>query len=192
MFQQFMCTILKLRLNDPIHNVVFQFSVSKATISRILLKWLAQMDLRLKDLIIWPERDNLRKTMPLCFQESFGKTVAIIIDCFEIFIERPSNLQARASTWSNYKHRNTAKVLIGIIPQGTVAFISEAWGGRVSDKYLTEHCGILKKLLPGDVVLADRGFDIADSVASMQATLHIPAFTRGKPQLCQGSGRKSA
>ena len=141
------------------------------------------MDLRLKDLIIWPERDNLRKTMPLCFQESFGKTVAIIIDCFEIFIERPSNLQARASTWSNYKHRNTAKVLIGIIPQGTVAFISEAWGGRVSDKYLTEHCGILKKLLPGDVVLADRGFDIADSVASMQATLHIPAFTRGKPQL---------
>jgi len=42
---------------------------------------------------------------------------------------------------------------------------------------------MLKKLLPGDVVLADRGFDIADSVASMRATLHIPAFTRGKPQL---------
>ena len=69
---------------------------------------------------------------------------------------------------------NTAKILIGIIPQGTVAYISEAWGGRVSDKYLTEHCGILKKLLPGDVVLADRGFDIADSVASMRAELHIP------------------
>ena len=121
--------------------------------------------------------------MPQCFQESFGKTVAIIIDCFEVFIERPSNLQACASTWSNYKHRNTAKLLIGIIPQETVAFISEVWGGRVSDKYLTEHCGILKKLLPGDTVLADRGFDIADSVASMRANLYIPAFTRGKPQL---------
>ena len=33
------------------------------------------------------------------------------------------------------------------------------------------------------MVLVNRGFDIADSVASMQATLHIPAFTRGKPQL---------
>ena len=33
------------------------------------------------------------------------------------------------------------------------------------------------------MVLADGGFDIADSVASMQATLHIPVFTGGKPQL---------
>jgi len=41
----------------------------------------------------------------------------------------------------------------------------------VSDKYLTEHCGILQKLLLGDVVLADRGFDIAESVGSMQAKL---------------------
>jgi len=56
-------------------------------------------------------------------------------------------------------------------------------GGRVSDKYLTEHCGILWKLLPGDIVLADRGFDIAEFVGSMQAKLHIPAFTKGKTQL---------
>ena len=53
----------------------------------------------------------------------------------------------------------------------------------MSDKFLTEHCGILDKLLPGDVVLADRGFDITDSVQMMQATLHIPAFTKGKSQL---------
>ena len=41
----------------------------------------------------------------------------------------------------------------------------------------------MKKLLPGDAVLADRGFDIADSVGAMQAMLHIPAFTRNKGQL---------
>ena len=32
-------------------------------------------------------------------------------------------------------------------------------------------------------MLADRGFDIADSVGVMQAVLHIPAFTKGKSQL---------
>ena len=53
----------------------------------------------------------------------------------------------------------------------------------MSDKHLTEHCGILDKLLPGDVVLADRGFDIKESVGMMQAKLHIPAFTKGKSQL---------
>ena len=64
-----------------------------------------------------------------------------------------------------------------------MSYVSDAWGGRVSDKYLTEHCGILKNLLPGDVVLADRGFDISESVGLMHAKLHIPAFTKGKDQL---------
>ena len=53
----------------------------------------------------------------------------------------------------------------------------------MSDKYLTEHCGILSKLLPGDIVLTDRGFDVTDLVGIYQATLHTPAFTKGKTQL---------
>lgn len=36
--------------------------------------------------------------------------------------------------------------------------------------------------LPRDV-LPDRGFDISESVEIMQASLHIPAFTKGKSQL---------
>jgi len=140
------------------------------------------MDIRLKSLIIWLERENLQKTMPNRFQASFGKKVAIIIDGFEVFLECPSNLRAKASTWSNYKHRNTAKILLGIVPQGAIAFVSKAWGGRVSDKHLTEHSGFLNKLLPGDVVLADRGFDIAESVGMRKARLHVPAFTKGKIQ----------
>ena len=182
-FQEFVCVLLKLKTDLPNKLLAYNFGVSASTISRIILKWLTQMDIRLKGLIMWPDRDSLRKTMPACFQKLFRKKVAVIIDCFEVFIERPSNLQARAMTWSNYKHHNTIKVLMGITPQGVISFISESWGGRVSDKYLTEHCGFLKKLLPGDIVLADRGFDIADSVGVMQAALHIPAFTKGKSQL---------
>lgn len=53
----------------------------------------------------------------------------------------------------------------------------------MSDKYLTEHSGFLDKLLPRDLVLADRGFDIRDSVGSLCAEVKIPAFTRGKNQI---------
>lgn len=80
---------------------------------------------------------------------------ALIIDCFEIFTERPSNLLARAQTYSSYKHHNTAKYLIGITPQGTVCYILCGWGGRVSDKHLTENCGLMNYSLPGDTILAD-------------------------------------
>ena len=96
------------------------------------------MGRKLARAIFWPNRDALQKTMPLCFQESFGKKVAVIIDSFEIFIERPSNLRARTSTWSSYKHHNTAEVLFGCSPQGVISYVSLAWGGRVSDKFLTE------------------------------------------------------
>ena len=129
------------------------------------------MGRKLARAIFWPNRDALQKTMPLCDQESFGKKVAVIIDCFEIFIERPLNLRARTSTWSSYKHHNTAEVLFGCSPQGVISYVSLAWGGRVSDKFLTEHCGILNNLIPGDIVLADRGFDISDSLGAIQASL---------------------
>ena len=53
---------------------------------------------------------DFRKHCPSCF---------VIIDYFEIFLERP-NLLARAQTFSSYKHHNTVKYLIGITPQGTI------------------------------------------------------------------------
>jgi hypothetical protein len=33
-----------------------------------------------------------------------------------------------------------------------------------SDKHITEHSGFLNNIFPGDLILADRGFDIQDSV----------------------------
>ena len=182
-FLEFIITLMKIKLNCPFQDLAYRFGVSVSTVSRIFDKWIDIMSTRLQFLILWPQREELIKTMPLVFKQNFGNKVAVIIDCFEVFIERPSSLIARAMTWSNYKHHNTVKFLIGITPQGVISFISKAWGGRVSDKHVTENSGVLRKLLPGDIVLADRGFDIADSVGFYQAKLYIPAFTKGKKQL---------
>lgn len=120
--------------------------------------------------------------MPQAFFDSFGPKVAVI-DCFEKKIERPSSLLARSETWSQYKNSNTGKFLIGLSPQGVITYISEAWGGTTSDKHIIENCGLLDLLSQGDVVLADRGFDIADTLSLYCAELHVPAFTKGKKQL---------
>ena len=70
-------------------------------------------------------------------------------------------------------------MLIGITPQGTISFISDAYGSRISDKALTEDCGIFDHLRLHEILLADRGFLIEDSVRQMQAELKMPAFTKG-------------
>ena len=116
---------------------------------------------------------NLRK---------YCRNIVVIIDCFEIFVDRSLNPLARAQTFSSYKHHNIVKYLIGITPQGTVSFISEGWGGRVSEKHLTENSGLLDILSPGDVILADRSFDIEESLGLFCSTIKIPAFTKGKKQ----------
>ena len=61
--------------------------------------------------------------------------------------------------------------------------MSQAWGGRASDKVITQRCGILKYFEYGDLVLADRGFNISDELAICGAHLSIPAFTKGRDQL---------
>jgi hypothetical protein len=175
--------LVKLRLAVPHLDLAYRLKISSSMVSRILFTWLTVMDIRLGPLVKWPDSDELHATMPRCFLDSFGHKTTVIIDCFEIFIDRPTNLLARAQTFSSYKHHNTVKVLIGITPQGTICFVSEAWGGRTSDKFLTENCGFLDNLIPGDLVLADRGFTVHESVRFRQAKLNIPAFTKGKDQL---------
>ena len=129
-FQEFIMVLMKLRLNVPHQDLAYRFGVSRFVVSRVFNSWIEVMDIRLSPLIVWPERKDLQKTMPKCFIDAFGLKTTVIIDCFEIFIDRPTNLLARAQTFSNYKHHNTVKVLIGITPQGSISFVSKAWVGR--------------------------------------------------------------
>ncbi|XP_077057551.1 uncharacterized protein LOC143710491 [Siphateles boraxobius] len=168
-FQMLLLTLM--RLNLPIQHIAHIFCIDRKTVSTTFRDTIATMFTHLSPLVHWPERHCLQGSMPHQFVEAFGNRVSVIVDCFEINIERASNLKARAQTFYHYKHRHTLKYLIGITPQGAISSISKGWGGRVSDKHVTENSGLLNKLLPGDLVLADRGFDIRDSVGLMCAGL---------------------
>jgi hypothetical protein len=62
-------------------------------------------------------------------------------------------------------------------------FISKAFGGRASDKFIVEKNGFMNYLLPGDEIMADRDFTIDDLLFPLRVKLNIPAFTKNKPQL---------
>lgn len=182
-FQQLLLTLMKIRLKLPFKYLSYRFAVSPTTASETFYQTINILYNNFKHLVYWPEREDLQKNVPACFMETFGNKVVVIIDCFEVFTETPSNIVNASRCWSSYKHHETVKFLIGITPQGTISYISESWGGRTSDKFLTENCGFLNLILPGDIVMADRGFLIEDSLKILGAKLEIPAFTRGKTQL---------
>ena len=170
---------MKLKLDLLLKDLSYRFNVSLPTVSRVFTPWMVALVVRLAPLIKWPERKGLWRTMPQCFQFAFGKKTTVTIDCFKIlFAGHPifwpggDILFLQASQYSQSVNR--------ITPQGTISFVSKARGGRISDKFLTENCGLLKKLLRRNLILADRGFTIQESVMLQQAQLAIPAFTKGR------------
>ncbi len=108
-FEQSILVLMRLRLNLPLKDLAFRFNAWHT---------IGILHERLEFLIECPEQHVLQATIPMPFRQAFGCTFAVIIDCFEVFIERPSNLLARAQTWSNCRHHHTVKFLIGIAPQG--------------------------------------------------------------------------
>ena len=168
--------LMKLKLSASNRDLSLRFSIKEEYVSKFVRTWLPKLANVFATLIVWSEREALRENLPACFN-------CFIIDCTEIYIEGPLNLNARAYTFSNYKSHNTIQYLIGITPAGAVSFLSAGWGRRASDKEITLKSGYLDKLTHGDCVLVDRGFLVEEELTTRGAVLRILPFTRGKKQM---------
>lgn len=95
--------------------------------------------------------------MPQAFKLHYPNT-RIIIDCTDMKTKMPNRIDNRVFMCSSYKPSYIFKVLIGVTPNGFIAFKSACYGGRVSDSCITVNSGILNLLEKDDVVLADKSF----------------------------------
>ena len=121
--------------------------------------------------------------LPKSFQTAPYSRVRSIIECTELFIETPRNQRLQSVTWSDYKQHNTVKFLVSVHPNGQFNFVSKVWGGRVSDKFYTVHCGFYNLIENGDLVMADKGFTIRDELLLRFADLLLPPGKRGNLQM---------
>ena len=96
-------------------------------------------------------------------------------------------MHLQSSTWSQYKHHNTVKLLVACTPNGAtyICFTSPVYVGSVSDKQLTQNSSFLDALKdkPGVAIMADRGFTIKDMLKELEIDLNIPPFLEGRQQL---------
>jgi len=54
------------------------------------------------------------------------------------------------------------KYLISCTPDGLISYVSDGFGGRITDKKIVEESGFLKNLENGAHIMADRGFKHID------------------------------
>ena len=92
-----------------------RFVISTGHASTIFTSWINFLFHELPLLFPFPSQERIRKDMPQQFKDY--PSTRIIIDCTEIFTEIPSSLKSQSQTWSQYKHHNTWKALVGIHQQ---------------------------------------------------------------------------
>jgi hypothetical protein len=119
--------------------------------------------------------------LPECFKGGYENTY-LIIDCTEIFIEKPSQIIQQSATWSEYKGHNTGKGLIGISPLMLPVFASDIFPGSISDEEIVWISGILKHAHHGDRWLADKRFLIQDLLDSYGVRIDTPEKLKNKKQ----------
>ena len=179
--EEFLCTLMKLRLGVSSILLSDLMGVSESVVSSIFNTWIKFLAVELRPLIVWPTREQIQSQIPHCLKHM--KNLRCTIDCTEVFITRPRDREIQALTWSDYKKHNTVKFLVGISPNGTVTYISKVWGGRASDRHITLQDGFIDLVEPYDLILADRGFTIKEDLVKKLATLEIPPSSSGLEQM---------
>jgi len=173
---QLLITLMKLRHNFPHFDLATRFKCSNGTITNIVITWINVLHnvLFLQCMNKIPSRHKNQTCLPNCFKPFLN--CRIIIDCTEIYtsVSRQS-MNIQRDTYSNYKHRNTWKILLGISPNGVITFVSSLFPGSTSDKIITLKSGLLDQLVPGDLILADKGFLIRD-ILPPGVSLNLPPF----------------
>lgn len=148
------------------------FGINRTSSKRIFTSTLMLLVQKCQQVVTWPTKSSIIATMPPVFFKHYPNC-RVIIDCTEAKIEQPARIDHRVHMYSHYKGGFTIKFLIGIAPNGAITFVSKCYGGRSSDTHITNDCGLLNYLEPGDVVLADKGFP---GIKSDNALFVLPPF----------------
>ena len=152
-----MLTLKRLRLGSLNEDLIERFGVSPTLFSYIFTIWIKLLRKVLgKALVLWPPRESLREHLPeIFFKSGYGKSCNHRLCGGRCLLKRPKSLSAQASTWSDYKHHNTFRFLVGITPTGFISFLSSCYGGRASDNCFTRGGGFHDLFERDDKVIGD-------------------------------------
>ena len=158
---QFILTLMILRRGYDFIECAYFFRIPRGKVSNIFSTWLQFMYFKFNDKEFTDRmcvrRQDMPSPLPLQFQtKPLLRNIRFVGDCTSISIMKPGNYALQSITWEQYKHENTVKFVRFDDPFGGVSFISQAYGGSISDNQMFKDCGVLEKTEKGDGYLLDR------------------------------------
>nr|CAI5827687.1 unnamed protein product [Callosobruchus analis] len=170
--ERVLLTMTKLKLDLSYVTLGALFSISGQLCKTYFFDFLTVLSQVLKVCIYFPSAEEVSKNLPKCF-ENF-KNCRAVLDCIEIFIQRPSCLCCRIKFYSQYKKSTTIKFMTGVSPGGIITFISKPYGGRASDKLIFEESDFIKNLSPNrDSIMVDKAQEATANKQIAAARVHI-------------------
>lgn len=194
---QLLITLMKLRLNYRDMDLAVRFGTSRATVSNIINTYVSVLHEIFFDGVLkevgMPSQLKCKGSLPKSFEEFASARIAM--DATEVIQDVPSDMNCQSLSYSSYKSRHTVKAVTCVAPNGALVFSSELYPGSTSDSAIVDHCGVLNQLHAGDLILADKGFNIFDKLPS-GVSLNIPPFlsnkahfTKEEAKLCYKIGK---
>jgi hypothetical protein len=155
---QFLLTVIWLRLY-PMHEVLgFLFGVTHATVGRVIARVLPILEAAGRDTMRLPDPGKKhRRTLDALLAET--PELAVVIDSFEQPVQRPKDRAEADTSYSGKKKQHTYKTQVAVDEtDGRIVDVSATVRGPTADLTLLQESGLLDRLPPGVGGLGDLAY----------------------------------
>ena len=98
-WEQLVLTLVRKRKGFDVKFLADTFGINPSEVSRIYNTWIAFLSQELSFLVPWPSRSELKKSLPKRLKRFLS--VRIILDCLELFIQKPKVPISQKITWNS-------------------------------------------------------------------------------------------
>ncbi|XP_071059418.1 uncharacterized protein [Pseudochaenichthys georgianus] len=176
---QVFMTLMKLRHHYTHLHLAALFHCGESTVRNVIVTFIEVLHkLLFKDIMsAVPSREKDKTSLPSSFRHI--QNCRMIVDCTDIKIAIPKQMDIQKETYSAYRGMHSFKLLLGVAPHAVITYCSKRYPGSTSDKEIVRDSGVLQHFKPGDLILADKGF-LIQNILPEGVTVNIPPF------LCHG------
>ena len=156
--EQFLLTIIWLRLYPLPAVLGFLFGVTHSTVGRVIQRVLPLLEAAGRDTMRLPDPGKKqRRTLDVLLAET--PELAVIIDTFEQPVQRPKHRAEADTYYSGKKKQHTHKTQVAVDEtSGRIVDVSATVRGPTADLALLKASGLLERLPPGVGGLGDLAY----------------------------------